>query len=434
MGKLTYNLSEKTIQDFVHYYKNKQLNLNPGFQRQSVWRLSDRRKLIDSILQGFPIPSIFLFQRSEGEGGAGRLIYDVVDGKQRLESIFMFLGLIRGKKFSLRTKLDEEEQPRDYDWLRLKPKHEARVMGYKLQIVEVSGDLADIELLFIRINSTGKSLTGQEKRHARYYNSPFLKQAAKLADRHKTYFTGMGILSQYQIDRMKHIELVSELLASIRKEEPINKKTALNSVMSGGIDRVNSLNKWTNEFEKVIRILKQIFPRLKETRFTHIPDFYSLFFLFWKLDKSGCVLTDKQRNRQAQDLLIWFSFGLNYASENSKKRSGALPDQGLFLEYLHTVRGNTDSFDSRKRRIEILNEIFGGLFEKRDKQRRFTKQQRELIWHSQEVKRCAICNKTLTWDNFTIDHIRPWSKAGPTTIDNAQLLCSSCNSRKGNRT
>ncbi|MGD0778143.1 MAG: HNH endonuclease signature motif containing protein [Candidatus Solibacter sp.] len=40
---------------------------------------------------------------------------------------------------------------------------------------------------------------------------------------------------------------------------------------------------------------------------------------------------------------------------------------------------------------------------------------------------------TLTWDNFTIDHIKPYSKGGRTELDNADLMCRSCNAAKGNR-
>ncbi|MEX0613195.1 MAG: DUF262 domain-containing protein, partial [Pirellulales bacterium] len=36
------------------------LNLEPGFQRKSVWTLRDRRKFIESVLEQFPVPSIFL--------------------------------------------------------------------------------------------------------------------------------------------------------------------------------------------------------------------------------------------------------------------------------------------------------------------------------------------------------------------------------------
>jgi hypothetical protein len=74
MGEIQYQAGQKTVQTIIHHYENDQLNLEPGFQRSSVWSESDRGKLIDSILRNYPLPSVFLYRRYE----AGNLIYDVI--------------------------------------------------------------------------------------------------------------------------------------------------------------------------------------------------------------------------------------------------------------------------------------------------------------------------------------------------------------------
>ena len=48
---LTYRPETKTVIDLVNLYEDGVLNLEPGFQRQSVWAERDRAKLIDSILR-----------------------------------------------------------------------------------------------------------------------------------------------------------------------------------------------------------------------------------------------------------------------------------------------------------------------------------------------------------------------------------------------
>jgi hypothetical protein len=45
-------------------------------------------------------------------------------------------------------------------------------------------------------------------------------------------------------------------------------------------------------------------------------------------------------------------------------------------------------------------------------------------------KICSSCKKEFSFSEFEIDHIIPWSKGGKTTLDNAQLLCKSCNTKK----
>jgi uncharacterized protein with ParB-like and HNH nuclease domain len=82
------DFSERSIDQLLLSFRNRQINLTPGFQRKSVWTLSDRRRLIQSLVEGYPLPSIFLYQRDYN----GKLIYDVIDGKQRLETLFMFMG------------------------------------------------------------------------------------------------------------------------------------------------------------------------------------------------------------------------------------------------------------------------------------------------------------------------------------------------------
>ena len=82
----------KTVQELINWFNSGWLCLEPSFQRKSVWTVSDRKKLIQSILDGYPIPAIFLYKRmSETENGT--CVYDVIDGKQRIESIFHFLKI-----------------------------------------------------------------------------------------------------------------------------------------------------------------------------------------------------------------------------------------------------------------------------------------------------------------------------------------------------
>ncbi len=75
------------IPDFTGMVEDKALELNPSFQRDSVWSLSDSRKLIDSVLRGIPLPSVILSKRPDG-----RERYEIVDGKQRLTAILRFVG------------------------------------------------------------------------------------------------------------------------------------------------------------------------------------------------------------------------------------------------------------------------------------------------------------------------------------------------------
>ena len=433
MNKLSFEYDSQTIQNFVHLFEAGQLNLEPGFQRDSVWTLNDRRKLIESIIQNYPLPSIFLYRRNE----AGKLIYDVLDGKQRLESILMFQGVgrFRSSRYNLRMRLGSEDEPiADWHWRKLeKEGHGPALLGYKIQTVTVSGDLSDIIDLFVRINSTGKKLTGAEKRKARFYRSDFLRQADKLGRRYERYLRENRILTAGQISRLKHIELICELLVSIKEQGPINKKQALDNLIGGQRITDRQLSQCYREFVYTINLLKRMFPDLRTTRFAKSVDFYSLFLLIWEMNKQGNILTDPKRNQQARQLLVWFSSGVDEVRQQLRKAEGAKPEQSLFRDYLLTIQGSTDSSLNRKRRADILRSVFGGLFEKKDIQRTFTAEQRRLMWHSDERKKCGRCKSVLSWSNFSIDHIKAHSRGGKSDLSNAALMCIPCNSQKGAR-
>jgi 5-methylcytosine-specific restriction endonuclease McrA len=77
--------------------------------------------------------------------------------------------------------------------------------------------------------------------------------------------------------------------------------------------------------------------------------------------------------------------------------------------------------------------LLAPLFELKDSQRTFSSEQRRILWNRDERPACRICRKPLTWNDITIDHVKAWSKGGPTNLTNAQLAHRACNSRKGAR-
>ncbi len=341
--------------------------------------------------------------------------------------MFQGAGHFRGLRFKAKLRLVPSEGIEEWDWQRIQKRgHEHRLMGYKFQTVEITGDLADIIDLFVRINSTGKRLTGAEKRHARFFRSDFLKQAGRLAEKRRHFFLENRILSPGQISRMKHIELVCELMASIQAKGLINKKKALDGIIGGQSPDQRTLRKAVQETIRILNLVKKMFPDIKTTRFANSADYYSLFMLMWEMDREGCILFDVKRNRQAQKLLVWLSNGVGTVRQQQRKAEGASIDQRLFADYLLTVQGDTDSLATRQRRAEILKKIFGGLFEKKDEQRGFTIEQRRLLWHSEDRKRCPKCQIPLSWTNFTIDHIKPHTLGGKSNLSNAAMLCRSC--------
>ncbi len=77
-----------SIGEMINLYNDEEIDIHPEFQRIYRWNIEQKSKLIESILLGIPLPSIFVAQREDG-------IWDVVDGLQRLSTIFSFLGILK---------------------------------------------------------------------------------------------------------------------------------------------------------------------------------------------------------------------------------------------------------------------------------------------------------------------------------------------------
>ena len=82
-GKLVTQSSEPTIEGLYNSYKRGRLILQPDFQRDFVWDSKRASKLVESVLIGAPIPIIYLSESKDG-------IRSVIDGQQRLTSLFQF--------------------------------------------------------------------------------------------------------------------------------------------------------------------------------------------------------------------------------------------------------------------------------------------------------------------------------------------------------
>ncbi|MCH7559832.1 MAG: DUF262 domain-containing protein, partial [Thaumarchaeota archaeon] len=76
------------ISEFFKWNKDGRLELAPPFQRNPVWGHKNKSYLIDTILNGLPVPEIFIQVKTNQDGESK---YIVVDGQQRIRSILEFI-------------------------------------------------------------------------------------------------------------------------------------------------------------------------------------------------------------------------------------------------------------------------------------------------------------------------------------------------------
>jgi hypothetical protein len=80
-----------SIGEIQNIYASGELDIHPEFQRFFRWSPEQKARWIESILIGIPLPSIFVSQQQDGT-------WDVIDGLQRLSTIFEFMGILKNEK------------------------------------------------------------------------------------------------------------------------------------------------------------------------------------------------------------------------------------------------------------------------------------------------------------------------------------------------
>ncbi|MGL5197187.1 MAG: DUF262 domain-containing protein, partial [Chroococcales cyanobacterium] len=77
-----------SIGELISLYEKDEIDIHPEFQGVFRWSNHQKSTFIESILLGIPIPAIFVNQREDG-------IWDVIEGVQRLSTIYEFVGLLK---------------------------------------------------------------------------------------------------------------------------------------------------------------------------------------------------------------------------------------------------------------------------------------------------------------------------------------------------
>ena len=161
-----------SIGEFISMYKDDEIDIHPKYQRFFRWSSHQKTRFIESILLGIPVPQIFVHQREDG-------VWDVVDGVQRLSTIYEFIGILKNEEGKLHSPLvlEEPELLRSLKGMKwTDPYDKEKSFDTKLQlffkraklnvsiILRESGESVKYEL-FQRLNTGGSSLSDQEVRN-----------------------------------------------------------------------------------------------------------------------------------------------------------------------------------------------------------------------------------------------------------------------------
>ncbi|MGM9533657.1 MAG: DUF262 domain-containing protein, partial [Intestinibacter sp.] len=200
--KRKYDRTKKQKEAKDNYSKidrKNQIILDSEFQRENVWDRRQKSELIESVLMGLPIPTMYL-----SEDRYANLI--VVDGRQRLTAFFEFLN---GEFALSNLKILKALSGKKFD--DLEPVYQSKIEDYQLitQIIKPTTPDSIKFNIFDRVNRGGTALNNQEMRNALYQgNSTVLLKRMSKSDAFKRA-TNNGIKDK----RMKDKYLILRAIA-----------------------------------------------------------------------------------------------------------------------------------------------------------------------------------------------------------------------------
>lgn len=210
MAKIQLSQRMYSIRDIVRLLDSMELSIQPKYQRRRTsWPTNAKTALIDTIMNNFPLPPIYLRDYVNDEGKRRK---EIIDGQQRISTIVEFYR----NEFQLSKNFFEQ----NYVGLTFSelPNDEKQMLeDFEVSFISIRGaSEADIISIFSRLNSFSLPLNTQEKRNS-LYAGEFKTLIYELASEYNTFWTVFKILNTSQIARMADAALVTEIIDTILK-------------------------------------------------------------------------------------------------------------------------------------------------------------------------------------------------------------------------
>lgn len=244
--------------EIMSMYEREEIIIDPDFQRLFRWDTYQKTRFIESILIGIPIPPIFVAEDKYGR-------WELVDGLQRISTIFSFFGTLRSMPDKNNWILCKGDIASDLENLAckdlpLKFQLNIKRASCRIEIIKWNSVFDMRYELFNRLNTGGSELTDQEIRNAIFrgvskdFNS-FLRRCSENVD-----FVNLIQPTERQMEQLYMDELVLRFcaLTDLRDELSENISQHMTNYMRVAVANSENIPNLENSFDEVVRILAPI--------------------------------------------------------------------------------------------------------------------------------------------------------------------------------
>jgi hypothetical protein len=332
----------QTVAWFLDLARNNQLDLDPPYQRLSFWNQTYRDFFIDTLLNDYPMPAVFLYHDIDREG---RGTYRVVDGKQRLETILMY---------ALRNEFPTPSSyaPGNGRYFKdLSDDLKRQVWEYPIPVESIPDTKESfLQEIFDRINRNVAKLRHQELRHARF-DGAFAELAERMASQ---LHAGFPNISEAERRRMRDVEHVAQLLILLGKGPVSTSQDDIDQIYSDWDGELPEDQDLEGRFLRTQALIARLIKpptglaSLARSRFRNLADHYSLFGAVAALAASDWVPAPATAEQ-----LVAFATRVEDA-----RRGDTTSDQDATAHnYYEATRSASNDRGPREARIQIVKDI-----------------------------------------------------------------------------
>lgn len=232
IGEVRTESLDMSVGEIIALHQERELVIQPDFQRLFRWSFQQRSRLIESLLLELPIPSIFVIEKESG-------VLELIDGLQRVSSLLHFISAESLNKSAAAhpdpDAPDEEEQPftplrlegcdlvgelngHTFEDLPITLRLRLKRTGIRTVIIKRQSSQFLRYEMFKRLNTGGSKLSDQDIRNvnARMLGesgSAFYEMLMTCA-RYPSFRTTVELLSQTSIESRGDQELVLRFFAA----------------------------------------------------------------------------------------------------------------------------------------------------------------------------------------------------------------------------
>lgn len=407
------------------WQSSRKIDLEPEYQRESnVWSLDKKQLLIDSILNEYDTPKIYLHDLRDDRK---EFDFAVIDGKQRLSTIWEFIkgDFPLSNSFAFSEKRDENNLPKAGNYYKdFSDFWVQEFLSYVLSVTEVkNADKEDIEELFQRLNNAS-TLTAAEQRNG--FGGDMAELIRKVAE-HKLFKSNVSFKNK----RYSYREVAAKILRleKFKLDEggsycAIAKKYLDDLVKKNKSMNADELKKLKKSVNKTLDAMSIIFttkdPLLSKITATH------LYYIFIRDIKK--TYGHESMNSVLTNFLKKFEIARISNSKLDDDEDDNLKDTDL-TRYSELMQHGTNNPTNIEVRMEVLIKKFllwNSDILIKDPKRSFSREERFVLWQNADEK-CVKCKKTLKFDEVDGGHIEDHIKGNKTILSNGQCECVSCN-------